>query len=189
VSPRAVETALARLGLPTGIVNGTYDTRTRRALCAWRTATGRPADRRLPTAAEARAIVAASGLPRARSSMVTGVNVSLTCQAAFWVGANREYRRVMAASTGKPGYGTRLGIHRVFRTHRVWRYSTIYPEARMYKPMQFSGGQAMHGSATDSLVKTYPASHGCVRMLHRDIDALQAGGVGNGTLVRVFGAW
>jgi hypothetical protein len=26
-------------------------------------------------------------------------------------------------------------------------------------------------------------------MLHRDIDAMQAGGVGNGTLVRVFGAW
>ena len=55
--------------------------------------------------------------------------------------------------------------------------------------MQFSGGQAMHGSATDALVRTYPASHGCVRMLHRDIDALQAGGVGNGTLVRVIGTW
>jgi hypothetical protein len=26
-------------------------------------------------------------------------------------------------------------------------------------------------------------------MLHRDIDAMQAGGVGNGTLVKVFGAW
>ena len=121
--------------------------------------------------------------------MVVGVNVSVTCQAAFWVGADREYRRVMAASSGKPGYRTRLGVHRIFRTHNVWRTSTIYPEARMYKPMQFSGGQALHGSATDSLVRTYPASHGCVRMLHRDIDAMQAGGVGNGTLVRVFGAW
>ena len=59
----------------------------------------------------------------------------------------------------------------------------------MYKPMQFDGGQAMHGSASDSLVKTYPASHACVRMLHRDINALQAGGVGNGTWVNVFGAW
>jgi lipoprotein-anchoring transpeptidase ErfK/SrfK len=55
--------------------------------------------------------------------------------------------------------------------------------------MQFSGGQALHGSATDRLVTTSPASHGCVRMLHRDIDALQSGGVDNGTLVRVFGAW
>jgi lipoprotein-anchoring transpeptidase ErfK/SrfK len=82
-----------------------------------------------------------------------------------------------------------VGVHRIFVTHRVWRTSTIYPEARMYKPMQFSGGQALHGSATDRLVKAYPASHGCVRMLHRDIDAMQAGGVGTGTLVRVYGRW
>ncbi len=188
-SKTAVESALARLGLPTGNANGRYDDRTRRAVCAWRTITGRPASRRLPSAAEARAIVATGGRPTALGSMVNGVNVSITCQAAFWVGSNREYRRVMAATTGKPGYRTRLGTHRVFITHHVWRYSTIYPEARMYKPMQFSGGQAMHGSSTDALVKTYPASHGCVRMLHRDIDALQAGGVGNGTAVRVFGAW
>jgi hypothetical protein len=184
-----VESALARLGLPTGSADGRYDARTRRAVCAWRTVTGRPATRRAPSAAEERAIVATGGLPAARGSMVVGVNISVTCQAGFWVGANREYRRVMAGSTGKPGYRTRLGAHRVFRTHKIWRYSTIYPEARMYKPMQFSGGQAMHGSASDSLVKTYPASHGCVRMLHRDIDAMQAAGVGNGTLVRVFGAW
>jgi lipoprotein-anchoring transpeptidase ErfK/SrfK len=77
----------------------------------------------------------------------------------------------------------------VFVAHRTWRYSTIYPEARMYKPMQFSGGQALHGSATDALVKTYPASHGCVRMLHRDIDALQAAGFGLGSLVKVIGYW
>jgi hypothetical protein len=188
-SKAAVESALARLGLPTGSANGHYDARTRRAVCAWRTVTGRPQGRGAPTAAEARAIVATEGLPSAQGSMVTGVNVSITCQAAFWVGANREYRRVMAATTGKKGFDTRVGTHRVFVTHHVWRYSTIYPEARMYKPMQFSGGQALHGSATDRLVKTYPASHGCVRMLHRDVDALQAGGVGNGTVVRVFGAW
>lgn len=188
-SRKAVESALARLGLPTGTANGQYDARTQRAVCAWRTVTGRAASRRAPSAAEARAIVATAGLPVAAGSMVTGLNVSLTCQAVFWVGSNREYRRVMAASTGKAGYRTRLGTHRIFVTHQVWRYSTIYPEARMYKPMQFSGGQALHGSATDALVKTYPASHGCVRMLHRDIDAMQAGGVGNGTSVRVFGAW
>ena len=184
-----VERALARLGLPTGRVNGSYDAATRRAVCSWRTVTGRTASRALPSRSEARAIVATAGLPAAVSSMVAGVNVSRTCQSAFWVGSDREYRRVMAASTGKAGYRTRVGTHRIFRTHSVWRFSTIYPEARMYKPMQFSGGQALHGSATDQLVKTYPASHGCVRMLHRDIDAMQAGGVGNGTMVRVFGTW
>jgi lipoprotein-anchoring transpeptidase ErfK/SrfK len=184
-----VEQALARLGLPVGAANGRYDAATRRAVCTWRTIMGRKAHRGLPSGAEARAIVATSGLPAAGATMVTGVTVSVTCQAAFWVGADRNYRRVMAASTGKAGFRTRLGTFRVFRTYDVWRYSTVYPEARMYKPMQFSGGQALHGSATDRLVKTYPASHGCVRMLHRDIDEMQAGGVGNGTLVRVLGRW
>ncbi|MGB7980400.1 MAG: Ig-like domain-containing protein [Candidatus Nanopelagicales bacterium] len=187
-SRAAVESALARLRLPTGSPNGSYDAATRRAVCAWRTVTGRTAHRGLPSASESRAIVGTRSLPRPRPSMVPGVNVSVTCQAAFWVKGDR-YRRVMAATTGKPGYRTRLGIWRIFRTYHVWRYSTIYPQARMYKPMQFSGGQAIHGSSTDRLVKTYPASHGCVRMLHRDVDALQAGGVGNGTRVRVFGAW
>ena len=189
VTRTQVEAALARLGLPVGPANGWYDAQTRRAVCAWRTITGRTAHRGLPSAAEARAIVATDGLPRARAVMVTGVTVSVTCQAAFWVGSDREYRRVMAACTGKAGFRTRLGTFRIFRSYDTWRYSTIYPEARMYKPMQFSGGQAMHGSATDALVRTYPASHGCVRMLHRDIDAMRAGGVGVGTQVRVIGRW
>jgi hypothetical protein len=189
VSRGQVESALKRLRLPTGSANGVYDAHTRRALCTWRTVTGRAAHRGLPTAAEARAIVATTKLPRARSVMVNGLTVSVTCQAVFWVNKDRQYRRIMPASTGSPGYRTRLGTWRIFRTHHTWRYSTLYPDARMYKPMQFSGGQAIHGSASDSMVKTYPASHGCVRMLHRDIDAMQAAGVGNGTLVRVIGYW
>lgn len=188
-SKRAVEAALADLGFPVGKVNGTYDAAARRAFCAWRTVTGRKATRKLPSSSEARAIAAMDGLPRASGVMVTGVTVSVTCQAAFWVSGERKYKRIMAATTGKPGYRTRLGTFRIFRAFRVWRYSTIYPEARMYKPMQFSGGQALHGSSTDRLVKTYPASHGCVRMLHRDVDALQAGGVWIGTRVRVIGHW
>ncbi len=184
-----VEAALARLHLPVGPVNGTYDGRTRRALCAWRTVTGRTPDRDLPSRAEARAIVAARSLPRARSTMVVGINVSVTCQAAFWVRPNHQYRRIMPATTGTAAFRTRLGYHRIFSVYRTWKWSTLYPEARMYKPMFFSGGQALHGSSSDTLVRTYPASHGCVRMLHRDIDAMQAASVGYGTVVRVFGHW
>lgn len=189
VTRKAVESALDRLGLPTGTANGHYDAKTRRAMCTWRTVMGRKANRALPSAAEARLIVDQSSLPAALDSMVTGLNISKTCQAAFWVSSANRYRAIMAATTGKPGYGTRAGVHRVFISWRVWRYSTIYEGARMYKPMQFSGGQAVHGSAKDSYVKTYPASHGCVRMLHKDIDRLQSGGFGLGSAVRVFGAW
>lgn len=184
-----VEAALKRLKLPVGSANGRYDSATRRAVCAWRTIVGRKAHRGLPSSSESKAIVATDRLPKARSVMVNGVTISVTCQAAFWVGSSRSYKRVMAASTGKAGYRTRRGTFRVFRSFTTWRYSTIYPEARMYKPMQFSGGQAIHGSATDRLVKTYPASHGCVRMLHRDIDALHRGGMGLGSRVRVIGTW
>lgn len=120
--------------------------------------------------------------------MINGVNVSITCQAAFWVEGG-HYVRVMDGTTGKPGHATRLGTSTIFRSYTTWRGSTIYKGAMMYKPMQFNGGEALHGSATDHLVKTYPASHGCVRMLHRDIDALHAGGVGIGTKVRVFGQY
>lgn len=189
VTRKGVEKALARLGLPTGSANGVYDARTRRALCTWRTVAGKHATRALPSKSESRAIMAMNSLPPALGSMATGLNVSKTCQAAFWVSSANSYRAIMPATTGKPGFATRSGIHRVFVSWHVWRYSTIYPEARMYKPMQFSGGQAVHGSATDLLVKTYPASHGCVRMLHRDIDRLQAGGFGVGSVVRVFGKW
>ncbi len=184
-----VEAALKRLRLPVGAANGNYDGATRRAVCSWRTITGRTAHRGLPSASEARAIVAMHRLPRARSTMATGVTVSITCQSAFWVGKARTYKRVMAACSGKSGYRTRLGSFRVFRSFTTWRWSTIYPEARMYKPMQFSGGQALHGSSTDRLVKTYPASHGCVRMFHRDIDAMHRGGLGLGTKVKVIGHW
>lgn len=189
VTRTSVEAALARMGLPVGTVDGWYDARARRAFCAWRTATGRKANRSLPTNSEAKAITSSSHLPKARSWMVRGINISRTCQAAFWVSKSRRYVRVMAATTGKPGYRTRTGVFRVYRAYKGWKYSTIYPEARMYKPMFFSGGQAMHGSSTDRLVKTYPASHGCVRMLHRDINAMKAGGVGVGTRVKVFGNW
>lgn len=175
--------------MPVGAVNGKYDAKTRRAVCTWRIVTGRSATRKLPSAAEARAIVATRSLPKALGSMVTGVNVSRTCQAAFWVTGSDEYRRIMPATTGKPGYLTRTGTFRIFLSYKTWRWSTIYPEARMYKPMQFSGGQALHGSATDRLVKTHPASHGCVRMLHKDVDALHRGGIGLGSKVRVFGNW
>ena len=59
----------------------------------------------------------------------------------------------------------------------------------MYRPFFFNGGQALHGSSNDSLVKWYPASHGCVRMLHADIDALWDAGFGRGDRVYVYGAW
>jgi lipoprotein-anchoring transpeptidase ErfK/SrfK len=59
----------------------------------------------------------------------------------------------------------------------------------MYRSLYFNGGEAVHGSYSDSYVVTYPASHGCVRMLHRDVDWLWRNGWTIGTTVRVYGRW
>ena len=101
--------------------------------------------------------------------------------------------RVMPVSTGQSTPSGRLetdlGVHRVARTVNGWWQSTIYVDGHMYRPLFFIRGQALHGSINDSLVKTYPASHGCVRMLHADIDALWDAGFGVGDTVKIYGTW
>lgn len=102
-------------------------------------------------------------------------------------------KRVMPVSTGMTTPSGRLETHPgTFRVNWAvdrWWQSTIYPDGKMYRPFFFDGGQALHGSASDALVHTYPASHGCVRMLHADIDALWDSDFGPGDTVRVYGDW
>lgn len=186
-SPVAVERALSAAGLPTGTVDGSYTQRTRRALCAWRELTGRAPSRALPTAAEAVAITSGFRLRPPAHLVKTGVNVNIRCQAAYYV-KNGSVVRVMPVSSGSKGHRTRTGRFDVYRSTKGWHRSTIYG-SKMYRPLFFSGGMALHGSATDSLVKDYPASHGCVRMLHRDVDFLWKQGMSRRGDVYVYGKW
>lgn len=188
-SSREIERSLARLGLPVGYVDGQYTEESRRAMCAWREVTGRKVHRGLPSKREARAIVATNSLPRARGHMVSGMNVNRACQVGYWVSGGR-YRAIMPVTTGGPGFETRSGTWRIFRSiSTTWEESNIYEGAKMYRSMYFSGGQAIHGSATDALVVPRPASKGCIRMLHRDVDRLRAAGFANGGTVKVYGVW
>lgn len=99
-------------------------------------------------------------------------------------------KAVFQVSTGMPdSYPTKQGTFSITWKVNGWWQSTIYADGKMYRPMFFAGGQALHGSITDDLVHVYPASHGCVRMLHADVDALWAAGFGHGNLVRVYGVW
>lgn len=98
-------------------------------------------------------------------------------------------KRVMKVSTGQAAFPTDPGKHAVDWTYSGWWQSTIYPDGHMYRPIFFNRGQALHGSATDSLVMWYPASHGCVRMLHADVDALWAAGFSRQQIVNVYGTW
>lgn len=215
---RAVEHAFVAMGLPITVPDKVWDRDTGRATCIWRELTGREPVRSWPTLAEIPEILATAQLPPA-ANMVLGLNISVTCQAAVWVRLatapdsglpafadetspewgnvpdttttpQRRVVAVMPVSTGMPdSYPTRVGLHRVSWTVDRWWQSTIYADGKMYRPMFFAKGQALHGSSSDTLVKWYPASHGCVRMLHKDIDALWAGGFGRGDKVRVYGEW
>jgi lipoprotein-anchoring transpeptidase ErfK/SrfK len=229
---KRIEAALARLGLPVGVVDGTWDNDTARATCAWRELTGREILRSWPLVEERRDLKLTTTL-LVPKYMKIGVNVDRQCQTAYWVVkapievvrvesrtvtaesttatgetftvSNIEtstvtsikmaptIERVMPVSTGQSTPSGRLetvpGVHRVARTVNGWWQSTLYVDGHMYRPMFFIRGQALHGSINDSLVKTYPASHGCVRMLHADIDALWDAGFSMGDTVKVYGVW
>lgn len=184
-----VEQALERLGLPVGKVDGTYSAHAKRALCAWRHAMGRPTNRNLPTPAEEAAIVATTSLPKPLGLMVTGLNVNQRCQTLFWVrgkGDSRRYVAVFGVSTGTYKHPTRIGTFRIQWQKEGFVESNIYSGAFMWRPKFFSGGMALHGSRSDSLIFPWPASHGCVRMYHKDINRLWDEGVGVGTRVKVY---
>lgn len=193
ISQKRTELLLSRAGYPVGVVDGIYDTDTRRALCLWRDYSGRTVSRRLPSFKE-RFLLASVTRPKVPTRLVTGINISRTCQTVSLV-AYSNYRKAryfvkfFKASTGQPGFETRTGTFKIYTQTNDWLESNVYPGAMMYKPKFFSGGQALHGSASDSLVLPYPASHGCVRMLHSAVDYLWANGYGIGTMVLVYGDW
>lgn len=209
----ATERALVQLGIPTGRVDGVPDEETARATCVWRELSGRTVRRSLPTASERTVIksLAALTVPK---YMRIGMNINLQCQTAVWVDsewvetefaaidpvtgtpitaitfkAHRFIKRVMPVSTGMAAYPTMPGGHTIGWAVNRWWQSTIYPDGKMYRPFFFHDGMALHGSSSDTLVKWYPASHGCVRMLHADIDALWEDGFGVGDSVYLYGGW
>jgi len=189
----AVEIALQRFGAPTGKADGLFDQKARRGLCVWRELTKHKATRALPTDYE-RELIVAQPKPAIPYYMVTGLNIDQTCQSLTWIAFDpstrtRFVKAVFPVSTGQPSVPTASGKFKIYFTVNRWQESTLYPGAMMYRPMYFHGGMAVHGSATDSLVMTYPASHGCVRALHRDIDRMWTEGVRRGTLVYVYGTY
>ena len=182
---RAAQDALHALGLPVART-GRVDEQMRRAMCAWREMSGATASRRDPSPRELAEVAAVTTLPAPLNAMVAGVNVNRRCQVLYFVRGGR-YKKVMPVTTGGPGHPTRTGTFRIFRRINGWHESTGYG-AMMYRPQYFSGGMALHGSISDRYVVTYPASHGCVRLLHKDVDWLYPR-LGIGGLVRVYGTW
>ncbi len=193
ISNYQVENTLRHLGLSVGRVDGIFNESTRRAFCQWRELTGQRPTRHLLSISERNRINVINPL-RVPANLNVGLNLNKTCQSITWVVRDSvtrllEVKDVFAASSGMSGYTTPNGIFHIFFQVNAWQESSIYVGAMMYRPKYFDGGRAIHGSASDSLVKTYPASHGCVRILHSSVNKLWAAGVGIGTEVQVYGTW
>ena len=60
--------------------------------------------------------------------------------------------------------------------------SNVAPLGKLYRPLYFKGGFALHGSSS---VPGYPASHGCVRTTNADQDYLWDT-VPNGAEVHIY---
>lgn len=158
-----VEARLAALGYPTGTVDGVVSTRTRQALCAWRETHGLPVGRYGLTSRDTSSVLAATRRPY--TSRANGLYVNKTCQVLYQV-VSHYNRRIVWVSTGMRGYDTPNGTGRVWRKWAGWHESSLYGGAWMYDSIYFRRdhpGIAIHGSVTNTLVHSYPASHGCVR--------------------------
>lgn len=183
-----VERRLAQLGYPTGPVDGRITVRTRQALCAWRDLHGLPGGRAALGAATTRSILAAGSSRWV--GRADGLYINKTCQVLIQV-VNHRYRRIVWVSTAAPGYSTPSGTGRVWRKWAGAHESSLYSNAWMYDSIYFRRdhpGIALHGSASNSLVHSYPASHGCVRVwrpaIHRIFDETPIG-----ARVVVYGAY
>lgn len=185
----ALEKKLHRLGIPTGKIDGIFDGQTRRALCVWRELTGTEVSRALPANLEYNR-VAATDILFAPQEIEAGLNINLTCQSAIWLQYETSTpMTIFKISSGRQTLETTPGNFAVGWSVDDWYESRKYPDGWMYRPMFFNKGEAIHGSQTDSMVHSYPASHGCVRMMQADIDTLWAAGFGKGSTVHVYGKW
>lgn len=184
-----MERTFHRLKIPTGKVDGVVDGQTRRALCAWRELSGQAFHRGLPTQTDLYEI-SKTEILFPTTNMSLGLNINLKCQSAVWIQEDiDEPVMVFKVSSGRATFETIPGSFKVGWLIDDWYESRTYPEGWMYRPQFFNAGQAIHGSLEDSMVRSYPASHGCLRMMRKDIDFLWNVGVGRGSPINIYEKW
>jgi lipoprotein-anchoring transpeptidase ErfK/SrfK len=185
---KQVEAKLDALGYPVGDVDGDITKRAKQALCAWRETNGMPVGRGGLTSADVRSVLAATKRPAANKE--PGIYVNKTCQVLYQI-VGKTYRRIVWVSTGGPGYATPNRIGKVWRKWAGAHESSLYEDAFMYDSLYFlkdRPGIALHGSRVNTLIKTYPASHRCVRVMRPQIHHIFEE-TPIGTKVQVYGEY
>jgi len=185
----ALEQRLTALRFDTGTVDGLFDAATGSAVMAFQKVYGLPRTGRATADVLAKLPSAAVPGPLVRGGGSTKVEVDLRRQVLFLYQGGSLFR-ILPVSTGN---GKRFcvdgscatavtpgGSFRVTRRISGWRTSRL---GRLYNPLYFNGGIAIHGSSS---VPAYPASHGCVRIPMSAAGWLPSR-VPNGTAVYVVG--
>lgn len=183
-----VERKLDAWGYPVGDVDGDITKRARQALCAYRETAGLPVSRGPLTTADVRSVLTATKKPVPTKG--TGIYVNKACQVLYQV-VDSTYRRIVWVSTGGPGYDTPNRTGKVWRKWAGAHESSLYEDAFMYDSLYFledRPGIALHGSRVNSLIKTYPASHRCVRVMRPQIHEIFSE-TPVGTKVQVYGEY
>jgi lipoprotein-anchoring transpeptidase ErfK/SrfK len=181
-----VEQQLDKLGYPVGDVDGDITRRAKQALCAWRETHGMPISRKGLSLTDVYSVLNATKRPT--PTREPGIYVNKTCQVAYQI-VGKTYKRIVRVSTGAPGYETPNRTGKVWRKWAGAHESSLYPDAYMYDSLYFlrdRPGIALHGSRVNSLVKSYPASHRCVRVTRPEIHQIFKE-TPLGTKVQVYG--
>jgi hypothetical protein len=175
---------LDELGFPVGD-GDPKSAEARRGLCLAREFAGLDPVRTRLIPSEHSALSALQKPLPAPDRAVDGLNVSITCQAAYFV-TDGVVERMFRVTTGAAD-STPRGVFKVQRRTDGWRRSTLYP-VMLYKPLNINGPIAVHGVPQPSFIRTAPASHGCVRLPNRGMDWLFPR-LPIGASVRVYGRW
>ena len=106
------------------------------------------------------------GVPGAVPAGPTSVEVNIGEQRLLLYKDGKLFRSVHVSTgsgrhyceKGKCGVDTPRGRFRIYTRIAGWRTSQL---GKLYNPLYFSGGYAIHGAGS---VPNYPASHGCIRI-------------------------
>ena len=163
----ALEQRLNALHYDPGAIDGVFDSSTAFAVVAFQKVTGMARTSRATDDVVAALQAATDPAPLVPGGGAARVEIDVGRQVLFLYLDNALWR-VLPVSTGSgerycvDGECARAltpaGSYRVFERQSGWQTSRL---GRLYNPLYFNGGIAMHGSLS---VPPYPASHGCVRI-------------------------
>ena len=185
-----VQRRLEELGFRPGAIDGRYGDATYSAVMAFQKYEGLDADGHAGPITQT-ALGTGLTRPGPRGGATPRIEVDIDRQVAFVVAGDGTTKIINVSSGNEKSYDRPQGGTGVARTPRgsyeIERSIDgirVAPLGKMYRPLYFKGGFAVHGSSN---VPGYPASHGCVRTTNPDQDFV-FDTLPNGAQVEIYSA-